>query len=813
MDARGGPASWTPLPSTADKEIKADMRGLIAAASDALGTANGAGVGGEPAASSEVRSAFHSASSSRAEFAGYMSSQSMEHHAALAHRHAQAQLAADRSASPEPNTLPFPSFLTQSCTPLPSTSPAVAATQPATPAGSVTAAVALPTSSKATARVPPARKGSKRPVINPGIGSQPFTSERARAAATKRWSAAATRRRGKGILALASLPGASVSAPRSATGGLSLPEKSLMARGPAEASGSLLAGRSAGGGEAAATAGLLALTSSPIHTAGTASAAKAAPAVASQASVAALSAAKSSNRAKTTAATKAAVAARATKAASGENSIIASQTGSVVGGGDAAEIANLKKEVATLKGEVADLLKLKVKLANLVASVNMNTEQLSTHGHSMEVLATSFNNLKVDMRTSCKPAQRPSPGSDADEDGDEEEPPARKRVRFAVNLAPTPPSKTVSWAPQTNNGATTPPADEDVPLPSPTVHGMPPPPANYEMLQAPLPAANEVPPPPANYETLPPLLPAIGARGMTVAPRSRPRRPTARVGDLETRDEMQARRRAEGSIVMQCIRDLLNPRVTEMVSLATVSRNVFLDPETKFEMIVENAMEFMGVGADEANVFLLEMVDQPTKKRVRGGAKPKTVRACAPLGMVFSHAMWAIKAVVVAAWFNAVNSSPTAMTSIQAVQWKLDRRYGQSDGGRVGIIAASKQMFIHLNVRHRIKEPTAAGQVAVVHETMGHYGLICTFVAEVLEAVATGVKIGGPDGDRFKRYVAEMVSLDKYMPNDDKEHNGLVLVDGGDPNRAKFPEECMPVPDDDANNPAGAPVVAPVLVA
>ena len=48
---------------------------------------------------------------------------------------------------------------------------------------------------------------------------------------------------------------------------------------------------------------------------------------------------------------------------------------------------------------------------------------------------------------------------------------------------------------------------------------------------------------------------------------------------------------------------------------------------------------------------------------------------------------------------------------------------------------------------------------------------------------------GGPDGDRFKRYVAEVVSLDKFLPKHTRPQNGVAIVDGADPDRAVFPTE------------------------
>jgi len=867
------------MPSTADKDNKEDMREVIAAASVALGAARGADASDGSGARFETHWAVNTQEQS---FPDYMAHDSMYHHAAVARGHAQAQLEADRPPSPEPSTLPFPSFLTQSATqmlrgstpaaasPLAASGghaqllqiPAVGATPPAVPlhsaaaiasteadvhgcassrAGGLQAEASVPMK---PARALSARAGSKRPVINPGSGTQTFTPERARAAAAKRWSAAAARRRAKGVPSLASLAGAAApSAERgTSTAAGSSAGVSSAAACSSTVGGSSTAGGSARGCEAAATAGLIALSSrSPdgarsacaVNTTPAAAASAAAPmrmaadnASASANETAFVAAAKVPGSARTTAATKAAMQVKAAKATRGERAagggakvVVGSKTvrgNKDIGGRSADEITGLEADVAKLKREVSELLRLKDTLMNLIASVSLNTEQLGTHGHSIEVLAAGFAELKRQLRTACKPAPVRSPGSDVDEEDDEEPPaPKPKRVRFAATTTTLPPSQAVSISSGRAQSPPPPaPADDEVPpLPLPT-DGAARPPTTAMLSPLPPRATNGVPP----LDDVPPVQPAqlnswaSELRASTPAPRSRLRRPAPRVCDAVARIEAQATRQAEGSVIMQCIRDLLNPRVTKMIALATVSRHVYLDPETKFEMIVASAMEYMGVSADEANVFLLEMIDQPTKKRVRGGAKPKTVRAGAPLGMVFSHAMWAIKAVVVAAWFDAVGSSTSTMSITTAAQWKLNRRYGQSDGGRVGIIAASKQMFIHLNARQRIKEPTESGQVVVVHETAGHYGLVCTFVAEALEAVVTGVKVGGPDGDRFKRYVAEMVSLDKYLPKDSTVHNGLDIVDGSDPDRAKFPDEYMPVPDEDANNPAGAPVVAPVLV-
>jgi len=922
---RISPASETPSPSPRDRENKETMREVAAAAAAALGLDGGA------IDDSALERASHVASQTAGAFGGriagqvssstpsmpqdddhdlgFMAYQSMQHHAAVARRQAATQLDADQPPSPDPATLPFPSFLTQALRPrggasMPhpgalSTPTAVPRTTPA-PGGSTPTAVSRPTTSPP--RTPSAVAGSGRCAANPGIGSKPFTSDRARAAAAKRWSAAAERRRGKAVLSIASLPGAAA-----------------VGASPSVGEVAALAGHISLGADNAGTT--MAINSAPVGVTPIAQAVAAAHA---------MTAAKSANKARTVAVTKASMAARAAakaaqvpnaasehlevgrnaagsgskvfaagnapggpgasasgKTPGGSRALIGGKApgggarggskasgagapgqgkvpagGKAPGGGKAVEIVlGAEEELQQLKRDVAELLKLKSELTNLKASLEVNTEVLETHGHSIETLATSFSNLKVELRGSCKPFTQASSGSNPDKDNDDE-PPARKRVRFASDVRAAPPvHKTASrrtapsqssWAPVDDdlqvdgdlpppppvhgNAPPPPPVHGNVP-PPPPVHGnVPPPPPVHGSVPPPPPVHGNVPPPPPVHGNVPPPAPVQGdwplleglaprhsarfdssaneARRMTAAPSSRLRRPTPRVGDVETRAEAQARRRAEGTVVMQGIRGLLNPRVTKLVALAVVSRDVFLDPETKFEMIVDNAMEYMDVSADEANVFLLEMIEQPTKKRTRGNFFPKAVRACAPLGMVFSHMMWAIKSVVVAAWFSvAAKSAPAIMAANTAKGWKLNHRYGQTDGGRAGIVEAAKRMFIYLNARHRIKEPTESGQMVTVHATMGHYGMICTFVAEALEVVATGVKGSGPDGDRFKRYVAEMVSLDKYLPKDSAEHNGLVIVDGADPNRAHFPEAYMPDLETDEGGAAGNLAQAAAAVA
>jgi len=151
----------------------------------------------------------------------------------------QAQLSVDRRLFPEPDTLPFPSFLTHSLgAPAGGSAPAAAPTQaaardlvPSAARASVSSGegvraalcpnmddgelmgAAAPTKPSAAARAPSARALSRRPDVTSGSGSKFFTPERARAAACERWSAAAPRRQASGVPSLASLLGGATPTP------------------------------------------------------------------------------------------------------------------------------------------------------------------------------------------------------------------------------------------------------------------------------------------------------------------------------------------------------------------------------------------------------------------------------------------------------------------------------------------------------------------------------------------------------------------------------------------------------------------------
>ncbi|OSX69327.1 hypothetical protein BU14_1618s0002 [Porphyra umbilicalis] len=497
-------AARMPMPSAADQENKESMRAVVAAAAAALGC--------PASADTSIPDAYPSAASASAPastnwdcYRGFMAYQSMEHHAEVARR--QEELAADRPPSPDPATLPLPSFYTSQHTPSGTLPQEMVTVRPKPVEGEAGAASVAPSAGasggdslsvprtdvneieslrKSAHKAPHSRSrlgraGSRRPIINPGSGHKPFISERARAAAAKRGRAAAARGKTKGVASLISLPGAAKQA---------RPSEAGRSSGSAPSAAQAKVGGAPIAREAVASAALISLSAC----AGTAkrpptppsasspgvplSAAAEAEAVTNAAAV--LDAAKMARQARTAAATKASMAARLAEAAAagkvlgsrkaagaGKAAVGRTTTGSgksagagkaagaskaagsskAAGAGEAAGavkvigavqiILDAEKELAKLKRKVADLLKLKKQLVNLVATFKMNTEEIDTHGHSLERQASAILEIRAEMRKFCKPAPRPFAGSDMDGDDDEEEEeePVRpvKRVWFALD--------------------------------------------------------------------------------------------------------------------------------------------------------------------------------------------------------------------------------------------------------------------------------------------------------------------------------------------------------------------------------------------
>jgi len=203
-----------------------------------------------------------------------------------------------------------------------------------------------------------------------------------------------------------------------------------------------------------------------------------------------------------------------------------------------------------------------------------------------------------------------------------------------------------------------------------------------------------------------------------------------------------------------------------------------------------------------------------------GAAKKKqgdqVIRAYQPMTQSISHVLEAIKKRIVPVWFATVGSSAKSMQKQAASTWlenmnKLPEdedeitqeqrnapvrpRFICSDDGHDGIVAAVKEMFIHLGVADRIRLPAGLGNKEIAYTTTGHIALAATFVRAELEQIAAGVrrKRRGKDNGWYDRWRWEVITVHALMPTTTQPWRGFVITDANSPTRVDFEHPPVPV--------------------
>ena len=202
-----------------------------------------------------------------------------------------------------------------------------------------------------------------------------------------------------------------------------------------------------------------------------------------------------------------------------------------------------------------------------------------------------------------------------------------------------------------------------------------------------------------------------------------------------------------------------------------------------------------------------------------GAAKKKgdqVIRAYQPMTQSISHVLEAIKKRIVPVWFTTVGSTATSMQKEAASTWlenmnqlpededeitqeqrdaPVRPRFICSDDGHDGILAAVKEMFIHLGVADRIRLPAGLGNKEIAYTTTGHIALAATFVRAELEQIAAGVrrKRRGKDNGWYDRWRWEVITVHALMPTTTQPWRGFVITDANSPTRVDFEHPPVPV--------------------
>ena len=266
-----------------------------------------------------------------------------------------------------------------------------------------------------------------------------------------------------------------------------------------------------------------------------------------------------------------------------------------------------------------------------------------------------------------------------------------------------------------------------------------------------------------------------------------------------------AQKRADGSVAMVAIRDRLTPKIKAMMGNAQKTMDVLPSPNIRQSIINATAMAVMHADVKTIEDFLLESVHSPSKKRKRLLLEPeqeheevpkkiKTVGVNSTLMQVFHHVLGNYKRNVVAGWFKeATKKVPAEMTVSEAEYWCTNNNFFQQPLGRKGVITGVAKGLKYLGAPNRIHHPVGAGGEIEVDMCYGHFLLGTQLISEVLTSIRDNVSDQPAiDSMRYKKYVAQAVRHDSFLPKHNKPDRGLILVDGHDPSRAVFEQEFMP---------------------
>jgi len=270
-----------------------------------------------------------------------------------------------------------------------------------------------------------------------------------------------------------------------------------------------------------------------------------------------------------------------------------------------------------------------------------------------------------------------------------------------------------------------------------------------------------------------------------------------------------AKKRADGLTLMVGARKLLNRRVKRIIGTASKSTEVLLSPSMRNKISIEALKEYAEFNNSQATDFLVTTILCPAKdggKREHGkddavesGAPPAkvpTASVSSKFNQAFSNLYGDYKRNILVGWFTSATGRPSgAMAAPQANTWMEEDHFWRSAGGREGIIYAVSKGYDYLRVKNRVRAAVGADNGAV-QMTTGHYALAVTFVEEELKSIRDGPSdvSSGPDADRYQNFLNNLAAVDGFLPKHNNEHDGLILCDGANPDRAVVQDGA----DDDA---------------
>lgn len=159
-------------------------------------------------------------------------------------------------------------------------------------------------------------------------------------------------------------------------------------------------------------------------------------------------------------------------------------------------------------------------------------------------------------------------------------------------------------------------------------------------------------------------------------------------------------------------------------------------------------------------------------------------RRCVPILRVKPQLVQNLKEIVCAAVFDVIGVPRSDLTSDLCKLWLEDLTYMMSERCSSGLVAAVAAYLRAIGAEGLISRPICVGGQPVLSCLLGHWSLTSSFVQSTLEAKLEGSHRRVIGEGIYEQWRAELVRADIVMPDDDRVHFELILVDGHDARRS-----------------------------
>lgn len=240
------------------------------------------------------------------------------------------------------------------------------------------------------------------------------------------------------------------------------------------------------------------------------------------------------------------------------------------------------------------------------------------------------------------------------------------------------------------------------------------------------------------------------------------------------------------------IRSMVGGELVSRTAWATCNKDVYLDADTFFDLILDKTMEHRKDDAKEAEQWLMSSFVKPNSRLMskKGKDRLDRVKPFVPLGQILPHHIEALKKRGTAAYFKSIKVALKSLSFDVAERWHRNNAYTDSDSGRKAIRAAMLANYAHLGAGSRLEEARGVGADAILHCTTGFYAMMSSFVRQVLEDVLyTHVrKPSHVDLTCYASWRTELFRVDSFLPSDKLAFNGMQFADVDDALRV-FPND------------------------